>query len=106
MGWLYLLAAGILEIAFSSFLKLSDGFTRPVWTVATFVFGAGSFLVLNLAVRTIALGTAYAVWTGIGAFGTAVIGIMAFQDPVTPERILFLGLIIGAIVGLKFVSPG
>jgi quaternary ammonium compound-resistance protein SugE len=83
---------------------LSQGFTR--WTfVATFLICAvGSFYFLNRATTSIPLGTAYAVWTGIGAFGTALIGVLAFDEPASAPRLVFLSLLISSIVGLKFFS--
>jgi quaternary ammonium compound-resistance protein SugE len=104
MGWVYLLAAGLCEIGFTSCLKLSAGFTR--WTpIAGFLaFAVVSFAALTKALDTISLGTAYAVWTGIGAFGTAVIGIMFFGDSLAPARLLLLATLIGSVVGLRFVG--
>ncbi len=105
MAWLVLLAAGVFECAFTTCLKLSDGLTRPGWVVAFLVLSVISFGLLTLAVQRIPLGTAYAVWTGIGALGTATIGIIWFRDPVSWERLLFLGGLIVCIIGLKWVSP-
>lgn len=106
MAWLYLVLAGLFEIGFTTFLKLSAGFTRPWPTVMFALFAIFSFWMLNRALQGIALGTAYAVWTGIGAFGTAIVGIAAFGDPLTVWRVVFLTTLIGSIIGLKFVSPG
>lgn len=100
MGWLKLLAAGAFEIGFTTCLKL-DG---TLATILFFIFAALSFWLLTQAMKTIPLGTAYAVWTAIGAVGTAIVGILAFGDPVTFWRIFFLGLIVAAVVGLKMVS--
>jgi quaternary ammonium compound-resistance protein SugE len=105
VAWLYLFLAGLFEIGFTTFLKLSDGFSR-LWPTVFFVLFAGaSFWLLNKALHGVSLGTAYAVWTGIGAFGTAIVGILMFTDPVTFWRLLFLALLIGSIIGLKVVSP-
>jgi quaternary ammonium compound-resistance protein SugE len=104
MGWLFLLIAGACEVAFTTCLKYAAGFTRPGPSAAFLVAAAASFLFLNQAIRTIPLGTAYAVWTGIGAVGTAIIGIALFSEPATLFRILFLILIVVGIVGLKIVS--
>jgi quaternary ammonium compound-resistance protein SugE len=105
VAWLYLFLAGLFEIGFTTFLKLSDGFSR-LWPTVFFVLFAGaSFWLLNKALHGVSLGTAYAVWTGIGAFGTAIVGILMFADPVTFWRLLFLALLIGSIIGLKVVSP-
>ena len=104
MSWFYLLLAGLFEIGFTTCLKLSEGFSR-LWPSLGFLFCAvASFWLLTRAVQTIPLGTAYAVWTGIGAFGTALIGIMVFQEPATALRMTFLVLLIGSIIGLKLVS--
>ena len=100
MSWLKLLAAGAFEIGFTTCMKL-DG----TWaTVLFFVFAAISFWLLTQAMKTIPLGTAYAVWTAIGAVGTAVVGIVAFGDPVTFWRLFFLTAIVAIVVGLKMVS--
>ena len=104
MAWIYLVVAGLFEIGFTTFLKLSDGFTKLWPSLRFLVFSAISFLLLTVALRVIPLGTAYAVWTGIGALGTAVVGILFFEDPVSVLRIMFLMLLIGSIVGLKLVS--
>lgn len=104
MHWLLLVAAGLCEVGFTTFMKLSDGFSRP-WPTAGFVlFCVASFWLLNLATKGIPLGTAYAVWTGIGAAGTALVGIVFFRDPVTAGRLVFLTLLIGSVIGLKLVS--
>jgi quaternary ammonium compound-resistance protein SugE len=104
MAWVYLALAGLFEIGFTTFLKLSDGFTR-LWPTVLFVaFALLSFWLLNKALQGVALGTAYAVWTGIGAFGTAIVGILMFGEPTTFWRIFFLVTLIGSIVGLKAVS--
>ena len=105
MAWLYLFLAGLFEIGFTTFLKLSDGFSRLWPTVFFVLFALASFWLLNKALQDVPLGTAYAVWTGIGAFGTAIAGIIMFADPVTFWRLFFLALLIGSIIGLKVVSP-
>ncbi|MBU1642637.1 multidrug efflux SMR transporter [bacterium] len=104
MGWLFIIAAGIFEIGFTSFLKLSEGFTRPLPSIGFLVFGAISFYLLTLGMKSIPLGSAYAVWTGIGAFGTAIMGMIFFGDPVTAWRLFFLLTLVGSIIGLKMVS--
>jgi quaternary ammonium compound-resistance protein SugE len=106
MSWLYLVLAGCFECAFTTCLKLSEGLTRLGWSVAFVLLSVVSFGLLTLAAQKIPLGTAYAVWTGIGAVGTAAIGIVWFKDPATFWRVLFLCTLIGSIVGLKLVSPG
>ncbi|WP_137718534.1 DMT family transporter [Methylobacillus flagellatus] len=104
MSWLLLLLAGLFEVGFTTCLKLSEGFTRLWPTLGFVVFAAISFWLLTRATATIPLGTAYAVWTGIGALGTVIVGIVAFGDPAGTLRILFLLLLIASIIGLKLVS--
>ena len=104
MSWLWLILAGCFECAFTTCLKLSDGLTKLGWSVAFVLLSIVSFGLLTLAAQKIPLGTAYAVWTGIGAFGTAAIGILWFNDPQTFWRIFFLTTLIGSVIGLKFVS--
>jgi quaternary ammonium compound-resistance protein SugE len=104
MSWFYLILAGLFEVGFTTCLKLSDGFSKP-WPALGFLLCAVlSFWLLTKAIQAIPLGTAYAVWTGIGAFGTAVIGICVFGEPATAMRLVFLMLLIGSIIGLKLVS--
>ena len=105
MPWLYLILAGIFECAFTTCLKLSDGLTRIGWSIAFVALSIVSFAFLTLAAQKISLGTAYAVWTGIGAVGTAAVGIIWFKDPATFWRLFFLATLIGSIIGLKVVSP-
>lgn len=104
MSWLYLLAAGAFEVGFTTCLKLSNNFTEWRWSGAFLLCALISFGLLNKATEIIPLGTAYAVWTGIGAFGTAMIGVIFFKDPLTFWRVFFLLLLIGSVIGLKFVS--
>ena len=106
MGWLMLVIAGCFEFGFTTCMKLSDGFTRLWPSIGFLICSVASFWFLSRATRTIPLGTAYAVWTGIGAFGTALIGIAAFKEPVSAGRIGFLALLLGSIIGLKLVSSG
>jgi quaternary ammonium compound-resistance protein SugE len=104
MGWIYLVLAGLFEVGFTSCLKLSENFSRHVWSAGFFVSITLSFLLLNKAVQEIPLGTAYAVWTGIGAVGTVIIGVLFFNEPMYFWRIFFIVTLIGSIVGLKVVS--
>ena len=101
MAWFYLLLAGGLEVFWVTFLKLSEGFTRLGYSALTLAGMLGSFALLAQAVKTLPLGTAYAVWTGIGALGALVVGIACFREPVTPTRLLFAALLLVGIVGLK-----
>ena len=104
MAWVYLVVAGLFEVAFTTCLKLSDNFSNRWWSTAFFVSISLSFFLLNKASQTIPLGTSYAVWTGIGAVGTVLIGIIFFNEPAYFWRMFFIFLLIGSIVGLKLVS--
>ncbi len=104
MAWVYLIMAGVMEIGFTTCLKLSESFTR-LWPSVAFIFFALTSLgFLTLAMKTIPLGTSYAVWTGIGAFGTAIVGIVFFGDPYDINRVVFLTTLIVSIIGLRLVS--
>ena len=96
-----LIAAGGLEVFWATFMKLSEGFTKPLYTVLTFAGMAASFLLLARATRTLPLGTAYAVWTGIGALGALIVGVIVFRESLTPARLLFAALLLIGIIGLK-----
>lgn len=104
MAWIYLVIAGCFEVGFTTCLKLSDNFSNWKWSVGFFICISLSFHFLNEAIKNIPLGTAYAVWTGIGAVGTAIIGIYFFKEPSDFWRIFFIMLLIGSIIGLKLVS--
>ena len=101
MAWGILIAAGGLEVFWATFMKLSEGFTKPLYTVLTFAGMAASFLLLARATRTLPLGTAYAVWTGIGALGALIVGVIVFRESMTPARLLFAALLLIGIIGLK-----
>ena len=105
MGWIYLLAAGLSEIGWAIGLKYTEGLTRPVPTVLTAASMIVSVALLGLALKTLPLGTAYAVWTGIGTVGTVVLGIVLFGEAATAMRLACVGLILAGIVGLKLASP-
>ncbi len=102
-AWLLLLVAGLLEVVWSSSMKASDGFTRHFYTGVTLVAASLSFWLLGLAMKSLPLGAAYAVWTGIGAVGAAVVGMLFFKEPATAARILCIAAIVGGILGLKFL---
>jgi quaternary ammonium compound-resistance protein SugE len=104
VAWVLLFLAGLLEVAWAVGLKYTDGFTRPLPTAATLVAMIGSVVLLAIAVRTLPLGTAYAVWTGIGTAGAVLLGIVLFAEPATFLRLLFVGLIVAGIVGLRLVT--
>lgn len=101
MSWIILLVAGLLEIGWAIGLKYTEGFTKLWPTVGTVVSLVVSFLLLGLAMRTLPVGTAYAVWVGIGAVGTAVLGIVLFNESTEMLKLVSLGLICAGIVGLK-----
>lgn len=105
MTWLILLLAGLLEVAWAVGLKYSAGFTRPLPSVLTALAMLGSIGLLGLALRTLPLGTAYAVWTGIGTVGTAIFGIMVLGEPASAVRLGCMALITAGILGLKFAAP-
>lgn len=104
MAWVVLFIAGLFEIGWAIGLKYTEGFTRPVPTALTALSLLASMGLLGLAVRTLPIGTAYAVWTGIGAAGTVILGIVLFKEPATVARLLCVGLILAGIVGLRLVS--
>lgn len=106
MAWIVLLVAGILEIGWAVGLKYTEGFTRLWPSVATISAMAASLALLGVAVRTLPIGTAYALWTGIGTVGTVIIGIILFGEPATFVRLLCVFLIVSGIVGLKLVTTG
>ena len=104
MAWVYLLVAGLFEIGWAIGLKYTEGFSRLVpslWTVAAMAL---SFIFLSLALKALPVGTAYAVWTGIGAIGTVILGIYLFDEPATAMRLGCIGLILSGIIGLKLVT--
>ena len=105
MAWFLLVIAGLLEVGWAIGLKYTVGFTRVVPSVLTITAMVGSMGLLGLAVRTLPLGTAYAVWTGIGTVGSVILGIVLFGEPATVVRIVCILLIVAGIVGLKLVSP-
>lgn len=104
MAWIILIIAGLFEVGFTTCLKLSNNFTNLPWSVGFFISISLSFLLLNKAIQTIPIGTAYAVWTGIGAVGTAIMGIWLYKEPSDFWRLFFIFLLIGSIVGLKAVT--
>lgn len=104
MSWIYLILASLCEIAFAGSLKQTNNFTNTRWTLIFVFFYILSIVLLNKAVQKIPIGTAYAVWTGIGAAGTVILGILYFREPFHFWRVFFLCTLILSIVGLKFVS--
>ena len=104
MAWIALLVAGLLEIAWAIGLKYTEGFTRPLPSTLTIAAMAASVALLGWAMKTLPVGTAYAVWTGIGAAGTVILGIVLFGEPATLVRLACVGLIVAGIAGLKLVT--
>lgn len=104
MAWFYLLAAGLCEIGCTTIFRYTEGLSRLLPTISFFALGFFSFYLLYKSLADIPMGTAYGVWTGIGAAGTALIGILFYQEPATTARLVFLTLLVGSIVGLKMVS--
>ena len=104
MEWVYLVIAGGLEVVWSTCMKFSEGFTDLKYTILTVVGMTFSFLFLSQATKSLPLGTGYAVWTGIGALGAVIVGIVMFKEPVTAARIFFVALLLIGIVGLKATS--
>ncbi len=104
MAWVYLLSAGLFEIGFAIGLKASDGFSRPLPTLCTLVCLGISLWLLALAMRGLPLGTAYAVWTGIGSAGAVLAGMVMARDGIDPGRILCVLLILAGVTGLKFLE--
>ena len=104
MSWLYLIIAGLFEIGFASTLKLTEGFTKLWPTIIFLVCIIASFHFLEKSLAGIPIGTAYAVWTGIGVVGTVLVGIVFFKEPLSFWRVFFLMTLVASVVGLKFVS--
>lgn len=105
MAWFILFVAGVLEVVWSLGLKYTEGFTRPVPSVITGVAIVASMYLLSRAARTLPIGSAYAVWVGIGVIGTAIGGVILFGEAMPPLRMLFFGLLVVSIVGLRLTSP-
>jgi quaternary ammonium compound-resistance protein SugE len=101
MAYVAVLLAGLFEIGFATFLKLSSGFTKILPSIGFFICAAISFYLLSYSLKTLPVGTAYAIWTGIGAAGTAVLGMLVFNDPATFTRILAIALIVGGVILLN-----
>lgn len=104
MSWLYLFLAGIFEIVWSTALKFSQGFSRPMPTAITVIGMIVSFYFLSQAIKILPLGTAYAIWTGIGAIGAVLVGIVLFHEPLSALRLFFVFCILTGIVGLKLTA--
>jgi quaternary ammonium compound-resistance protein SugE len=105
MNWLILIVAGLFEVGWAIGLKYTEGFTRPLPTIGTVLAVVISMGLLGVAMRSLPVGTAYAVWVGIGSVGTAILGIILFGESANIWRLLSLGLIIAGIIGLKLATP-
>ncbi|APM39732.1 quaternary ammonium compound efflux SMR transporter SugE [Clostridium kluyveri] len=105
MKWLLLIVAGIFEVCWAVGLKYSQGFTKLVPSILTILGMIASFYFLSLALKNLPLGTAYAIWTGIGTIGTVILGIILFKEPIEIIRLICIGFIVMGIIGLKLVSP-
>lgn len=106
MAWVFVIVAGLLEVVFAIFLKASKGFSQPLPTIGFIVAGAGSFWLLSRALKTLEVGVAYAVWTGIGAAGTAIIGMLVLGEARDIPKVLSLALLVSGIIGLRLTSAG
>lgn len=104
-AWLLILVSGLLEVAFSVSMKLSDSYTRLVPSIVSAGAAILSVWLMGLTLKVIPVGTAYAVWAGIGAAGTALVSMLLFQEPATPARIACIGLVVAGIVGLQLQAP-
>ena len=104
MAWFFLIVAGGLEVFWSTCLKYSEGFTVPKFTLLTVAGMVFSFLCLSQATKVLPLGTSYAIWTGIGALGAVIVGIVLFHESVSPARLIFVALLLVGIIGLKATS--
>jgi quaternary ammonium compound-resistance protein SugE len=105
MNWILLVLAGLCEVAWAIGLKYTEGFTRPLPTVGTVAAMLISIWLLGIAMKSLPVGTAYAVWVGIGAVGTAILGIILLNESANPARLVSLGVIVAGIVGLKLTTP-
>ncbi len=106
MAWILLVIAGFLEVGWAIGLKYTEGFTRLWPSIFTGASMVASLVLLGIAMKSLPVGTSYAVWVGIGAVGTAILGIVLFAEPATAGRLASLGLILAGIIGLKLATPG
>lgn len=104
MAWFFLIIAGLLEVVWATLLKMSDGFTKFGYSTLTIVGMIASFFFLSQATKTLPLGTSYAIWTGIGALGAVIIGVVLFKEQLSVPRVFFALLLLVGIIGLKFTS--
>lgn len=106
MAWVILVVAGLFEVGWAIGLKYTEGFTRPWPTVGTVLAMIVSLWLLGLAMKSLPVGTAYAIWVGVGAVGTVILGIVLFGDSANAGRLISIGLIVAGLVGLKLATPG
>lgn len=106
MNWLMLVAAGLLEVCWALGMKYSDGFTKPFASVTTVLLIIASLFLLNQSLKTLPVGMAYGVWTGIGTVGTVIMGIVLFGESTSPARLLCIALIVAGIIGLRVLPQG
>lgn len=104
MAWVMLIIAGLLEVCWAVGLKYTEGFTKPLPTVLTVAAIIASMVLLSTAARSLPIGTAYAVWVGIGALGAAILGMVLFHEPVSALRVFFLAMLLTSIIGLKLTA--
>lgn len=104
MAWIYLILAGVLEVVWAFSMKQSEGFTRPLPTLVTLIFMIGSFGLLSVAMRTLPLGTAYSIWTGIGAIGAFVVGVALLGEQLSAARVIAALLIVSGLILMKLTS--
>ncbi|SFA95233.1 quaternary ammonium compound efflux SMR transporter SugE [Clostridium frigidicarnis] len=105
MKWLFLVIAGLLEVCWAIGIKFSEGFTKFIPSIFTIIGMIASFYFLSLSLKELPLGTAYAIWTGIGTVGTVILGVILFKEPIDLIRLICIGFIVIGIIGLKLVSP-
>lgn len=105
MKWLFLVIAGLLEVCWAIGIKFSEGFTKFIPSIFTIIGMIASFYFLSLSLKELPLGTAYAIWTGIGTVGTVILGVILFKEPINLIRLICIGFIVIGIIGLKLVSP-
>lgn len=103
-GWAYLIASGLIDVAWAASMKKADGFREPLWTVVSVGLLIAFVYLLTKALQVLPIGNAYAVWTGIGAAGAVGVGIVAFHEPVSALRLMFVGIIVGGIIGLNLTT--
>ena len=105
LGWIFLIASGIIDVAWAASMKKANGFAEPIWSAVSLVLLAAFVFLLTKALQVLPIGNAYAVWTGIGAAGAVLVGIVFFNEPVSALRLIFIAIIIVGIIGLNLTTP-